>query len=248
MASEAPIAVQNGMLSSLPKAVIDSIDLEFVRLRQRQVLYRSNEPITHLDFIESGIVSLVTILSDGGTSEGAIIGTEGVVGFRPLLGWDSAEQHAIVQFSGSAWRMTVETGARLFFEVPEFRAAILRFAGYVVSLAIQNAACNRLHSAVQRLARRLLMLSERVPGALELTQEYLAAMLGVRRTGVTQVAQSLRRSGLIEYRHGLITILDRKGLETAACECYHHDRQYFHLLVGADRCARNRMVTAVPIR
>jgi CRP-like cAMP-binding protein len=204
MAPETPITLQNNILSSLPRAVIDSMELELVPLRQRQVLYRAKEPITHLDFIESGIVSSVTILSDGSMSEGAIIGTEGAVGFRPLLGWDSAEQHAVVQFSGSAWRMTTATGARLFAEVPEFRAAVLRFVGYVVSLGLQNAACNRLHSAAQRLARRLLMISERTPDGLELTQEYLAAMLGVRRTGVTQIAHSLRRSGLIEYRHAKI--------------------------------------------
>ena len=94
---------------------------------------------------------------------------------------------------------------------------------------MQNAACNRLHSAVQRLARHLLMASERDPNGLQLTQEYLAAMLGIRRTGVTQIAQSLRRSGLMEYRHGLITILDHEGLEAVACECAHLDRQYFHL-------------------
>ena len=225
-----PTAFHNAILSALPATVVDAMELVSVPLRPRQVLYRAKEPIAQLDFIEQGVVSLVTILSDGGTTEGGMIGFEGLVGFRPLLGWDSAAQHALVQLPGSAWRMTVETGIRLFAEVPEFRTQVLRFTGYFLSLGLQNAACNRLHSSVQRLARRLLMVSDRTPDALNLTQEYLAAMLGVRRTGVTAIAQSLRRSGLIEYRHGLITILDRAGLQTVACECYDFDSQYLRLI------------------
>ena len=201
-------------------------------MHQKEIIYRAKEPISYLHFIEDGIISIVTILTDGSTSEGAMIGAEGFVGFRPLLGWDSAEQHALVQVSGSAWRMTAETGVRLFADSPEFRAAALRFVGYFLSLGLQNAACNRLHSSVQRLARHLLMTSERTGDALNLTQEYLAAMLGVRRTGVTQVAQSLRRVGAIEYRHGLIIILDRTALQARACECQHLDREYFGLLAN----------------
>jgi CRP-like cAMP-binding protein len=126
--------------------------------------------------------------------------------------------------------MTVATGVRLFADVPEFRTAVLRFVGYFLSLGLQNAACNRLHSSVQRLARHLIMVSERTPDAMNLTQEYLAAMLGVRRTGVTAIAQSLRRSGFIEYRHGFITILDRAGLHALACECADFDSQYLKVI------------------
>ena len=232
MKAESVAYTHNGVLATLPQGMVSQLELPLIPLVQRDVLYRAGEQIEYLYFVERGIISLITIMSDGGTSEGGMIGTEGVLGFPALLGSSIASQHGIVQLPGFARRMPIAIGNRLFAELPLFRAAALRFVSYLTDTGLQTAACNRLHPAAQRAARWLLMMDDRVPHTLQLTQEFLAAMLGVRRTGFTVIAQALRRLGLIEYSHGSIRITDREGLQAVACECYARDWQRFHQSFG----------------
>ena len=197
--------------------------LEPFTLVLRQTLQDAAEPIRHVYFMEQGVSSVLNIMSDGATIEVGMIGIEGMVGVSVLLG-DGVAQRVIVQIPGKALRMPAAYLKRAFDESAAVRAVMLRFAGAMLRLSSQTAACNRLHSIEQRCARWLLMAHDRVrTDRMPMTHEFLASMLGVRRAGVTTTAGELQRSGLISYRQGEITIRDPGGLEALACECYGAD-------------------------
>jgi CRP-like cAMP-binding protein len=219
---------RNRLLSALPATELDRLwpDLHPVAWSMQQTLYEVGEPIEQVYFIEQGLACVVVIMADGATSEVGMIGFEGMAGASLLLGADTAAQHVIVQVPGTGLRMNAAACRAAFAQRPVFHTGILRFIGGFLNLSAQTAACNRLHSARQRSARWLLMASDRIGSdTMPMTHEFLASMLGIRRTGVTAIARELQRAGLIRYRHGQIAITDRDGLEAAACECYRIDQE-----------------------
>jgi CRP-like cAMP-binding protein len=209
-------------------------------LRQSELLdlphghqaYEPGAPITEVYFPQTAVFSMVREMTDGAGIEVGTIGREGVVGGSVFSGATSMSTRCIVQIAGRAWRIAAPAlraaAARSHVDGPDTTegSAILadlmhRYTQALFEQVSQTAACNRLHALEQRCARWLLMTHDRVDGdELTLTQEFLSYMLGVRRAGVTEACGTLQRSGLIRYRHGHITIVDRAGLEAATCECY----------------------------
>ena len=224
----------NRLLAALPPEDFDALrpNLYRVSWSTRQTLYEVGSTIEYVYFSEAGIASIVTIMADGSTSEVGMIGIEGIVGVPALLGTEVSAQNIIVQLPGSALRMDARLCKAAFDQRPSTRAIMLRFIDAFLNMIAQTAACNRLHSARQRCARWLLMASDRIESdTMPMTHEFLSFMLGIRRTGITAIARELQRSGLIQYRHGRISISDRDGLKTVACECYSIDRQQLRRLI-----------------
>jgi CRP-like cAMP-binding protein len=221
-------AIKNRLLAGLSAGDLADLvkHLEPVTLPKKQVLYEVGAPLDQVYFIEDGLASVLTIMCDGASSEVGMVGREGLIGVSALLGGKVSAQHVVMQLPGTAHRIAALRCKVAFENSPSIRAVLLRFVEDLLNLSAQTAACNRLHLVEQRTARWLLMASDRVASkVLPLTQEFLAAMLGVRRSGVSEAASVLQRSGLIRYRRGQITIINREGLEKTACECYGLDRQ-----------------------
>jgi CRP-like cAMP-binding protein len=201
-------------------------DLHPVTLPKKQVIYEVGAPLDQIYFIEEGLASVLTMMEDGASSEVGMVGPEGLIGVSALLGGKVSAQHIVIQLPGTAHRITATACKAVFERNARVRHVLLRFVEDLLNLSSQTAACNRLHQVEQRTARWLLMSSDRTDSnVLRLTQEFLAAMLGVRRSGFSEAAAELQRSGLIRYRRGEITIIDRAGLEKTACECYGLDKQ-----------------------
>ena len=184
-------------------------------------MIRPGELPEYAHFMTSGITSVVTYMQDGRVAEVGLIGKEGMVEAVHLLGPANSPTTAFVQVAGSALRIPFEEIQKEAFASGPLLRAILEFIQRHNFALTQIAACNGLHEIEERLARWLLMVQDRVESSkFDLTQEFLASMLGSRRTSVTLAAGSLQKSGLIEYRRGHINILDSEGLQNAACECY----------------------------
>ena len=213
----------NLLLAALPPVYRNSLlsRLKPVSLSLRTVLYESFETPKYAHFLTSGIGSIVSSMSDGTSAEVGIWGKEGLVESFHLLGKAKIPARCFIQMEATALRMPYKELLKEFLESTELRNAVLQCVqtqGFVLG---QLAACNRLHEAEPRLARWLLMVRDRVDSdSYLLTQEFLANMLGARRTTVTAAAGSMQRRGLIKYSRGLIRIIDSRGLEAAACECY----------------------------
>jgi len=228
MALSTQIIPKNRLLAELPPEDLEQLieHLEPVTLPKKRVLYEVGAPLEHIYFIEEGVASVMTMMEDGASSEVGMVGPEGLIGVSALLGGKLSAQHVVVQLAGTAHHIPASSCKSVFDRSPGVRRVLLRFIEDLLNLSSQTAACNRLHSVEKRTARWLLMAGDRLGGnVLPLTQEFLAAMLGVRRSGVSEAAGELQRSGLIRYRRGEITIIDRQGLEKTACECYVLDRQ-----------------------
>jgi CRP-like cAMP-binding protein len=218
----------NLLLAALPAGDFAPFfsELEPIDLTLRQVLQDAADPIEHVYFVEQGVTSVLTIMRDGSAIEVGMIGTEGMVGVGALLNPDAPPQRVIVQIPGTALRMPLALCKIAFAGSEAVRTVMLRFAGALLALSAQTAACNRLHSREQRCARWLLMAYDRAKSdTMPMTHEFLASMLGVRRQGLTTMAGALQRSGLISYRQGEITIRDPEGLAARACECYRADHE-----------------------
>jgi len=192
-----------------------------VALPVRMSLYQPGQTLPYAYFLTSGIASVVTSTEEGQSTEVAMIGREGVVGGLHLLGPGKVSTVCFMQAEGSALRIDFPRLQEIFLESAEVRARVLEFVQEQAITVAQIAGCHRLHSAEQRLALWLLMAADRLGSdTLNFTQEFLAEMMGTRRTTVTAVATSLQRQGLIQYQRGRITLLSRPRLETAACYCY----------------------------
>jgi CRP-like cAMP-binding protein len=214
---------RNRLLAALPDEALWSLrpHLRTVPLPRGSVLCESGERLSRVYFPEAGAISLVTVFEDGSTAEMATVGREGVVGIGALLGGEQAFGRHVVPVAGSALSVEASRFRSVLRENGALRAACETYAQAFLAHLLQNVACNAIHKVDQRCARWLLMCDDQVEGdSFELTQEYLAELLGVRRSTVTVVAGSLQREGLIHYRRGAVTVLDRRGLETTACECY----------------------------
>ncbi len=184
-------------------------------------LYEPERTPHYVHFLTSGMASMVTYMREGDAAEVGLVGQEGIPEGLHLLGPGRVQTSCFMQIAGTGLRMRYSEFERLFQRDAVIRRAVLGFVQYQHLVLAQVAACNRLHEVEERLARWLLMVSDRLGASdLPLTQEFLAQMLGARRSTVTLVAGSLQRSGLIEYRRGEVSILDREALESTACECY----------------------------
>ena len=195
--------------------------LKPVVLKYRQVLYEPDVPIKDVFFPTTGVVSLVHTMRDGSAAEVGTIGNEGVVGLPILLGDAHGPTCAFVQVPGSGLQLGADVFRQQLAGSHSMLAIMLRYAHAVFNQVALSAACNNFHSIEQRCCRWLLMTHDRSgKDEFSLTHEFLAMMLGVRRPTVTLVAVGLQHAGLIQYRRGAVTIVNRAGLEAASCECY----------------------------
>jgi CRP-like cAMP-binding protein len=192
-----------------------------VDLPTRTLLHEQGETPAHVYFLCTGVASLVVTMAEGGSAEVGLTGHEGVVGAMQLLGPTPTPSQSFILMQGSAMRIRLDDLRGIFLASDELRCRILEFVQQQNVTLEQLAACNKLHAAEQRLARWLLMCRDRSEqDTMTLTQEFMADMLGTRRTTVTMVASSLQERGMISYRRGKVTILSHKELEKAACHCY----------------------------
>ena len=202
-------------------------------LRYRQSLYRARKPIGFVYFIETGVGSLVNTMANGDAAEVGTIGNEGVVGLPILLGDDRAPTNVYVQVPGAGLRMEASLFEKELARSASMRIVMLHYAHAFFNQVAQSAACNQFHSIEQRCCRWLLMTHNRMQSdEFLLTQEFLAMMLGVQRTGVSTAAAALQRAGLIRYKRGDVTIIDRAGLIRRSCECYGISKKEFDRLLG----------------
>lgn len=186
-----------------------------------KVLYESGDALNHVFFPIDCIVSLIYVMEDGASADISVVGNEGIVGIAVFMGGESTPSRAIVQSAGYAYRLSATRLREAFNRDANMRLLLLRYTQSLIAQMAQTAVCNRHHSIDQQLCRWLLLSLDRSPGnKLILTQELIAGMLGVRREGVTVAAGKLQKLGVIEYKRGHITVLDRKKLESLSCECY----------------------------
>ena len=226
---------RNGLLARLSEpsrsALLHAADV--VRLDLRQRLYDSGTTIEHVYFPVTAVVSVVTVMSAGPAVEIATVGNEGLVGLPALLGEPSSPARVFAQVPGAAVRAPTATLAAAMCTDVVFGQVVRRYALAFLTQVAQSAACNRLHAVEQRCARWLLMTHDRVGGdRFDVTQDFLAQMLGVRRATVSAAAGALQRAGLIRYSRGRIRILDREGLERASCECFATVRRHYQRVLG----------------
>jgi len=215
--------VANSLLAALPGKNYQRLlsGLEPVVLNFGDVLYEPGRKIRHVYFPGNSLVSLLTVVDGRTALEVGMVGREGMVGLPLALGTDISSVRALVQGSGTALRMTSKRFSKEIRKSPQLQQGVHRYANALIAQVSQTAACNRFHVVGARLARWLLMTRDRMrSGEFRLTHEFLAHMLGVRRVGVTTAARKLQARKLIDYSRGQIRILDHKGLEAAACECY----------------------------
>ena len=226
---------QNRLLAALPRDVQLRLvsKMEKVSLASQQVLYAANAPISHVWFLLSGVISLVITMKNEATVEVATIGNEGLIGTPVFLGVDHGTTQALCQVSGQALKMRVDAFKRALRDHPELHVIVERYLQAMISQISQSTACNHVHTMQERMCRWLLMTHDRVGmDEFNLTQEFLAEMLGVRRPSVTVSAGRLQKAGLIRYQRGRIRVLDRAGLEACSCECYEVVRQEFDRLLA----------------
>jgi CRP-like cAMP-binding protein len=196
-------------------------ELELVKLPLGHSLHESGGHLQHVFFPVEGIVSLLYVTRGGNSAELAVIGCEGMVGISLFMGGETTPNRAVVQCACKAYRLPAATLKACFAEGGALQLTLLKYTQALITQISQTAVCNLHHSVDQQLCRWLLLSLDRLPeNKLQMTQELIANMLGVRRQGVTESAGKLEHEGLISYSRGLITVLDRPGLEKRACECY----------------------------
>jgi CRP-like cAMP-binding protein len=227
---------ENRLLVGLPEPVQREIEgsLERVSLGVKHLLYDRHAHITAVYFPLTCVASMVVVMEDGGTVEVGTVGNEGMVGTPLLLGTDRSMSTVFCQIPGEALRMSAEDFKRHIDDRHgPFASQIARYQQVLTNQIAQSVACNHLHSVEERTARWLLMTHDRVgKDEFPLTQEFLSQMLGVRRPSVTIAAGLMEKAGLITYKRGRITIVNREGLEATTCECYGVVRAEYERLLG----------------
>ena len=206
---------------------------EPIMLVPPEVLCEPGQPTQHVYFPTEGFISLVAMIDGSPGVEVGLVGREGMVGAQLALGVATSPMHALVQGAGAAWRIGAVAFRRELARSPTLQRALSRYVYVLMAQHATSAACLRFHQIGPRLARWLLMSQDRAhTDTFRVTQEFLAYMLGVRRVGITGAAGALQRGGLIEYHRGNFTVLDRAGLEAAACGCYAADRRTYSEVLG----------------
>jgi CRP-like cAMP-binding protein len=227
-------ARRNRLLAGLPEEDFLALapHMELVTLSLGNTVVSPDEPIPYAYFPLTCLLSMVMVMSDGSSVESGAVGLQGMSGLPALLGAGTTPMQTVVQIPGEAIRIKSQTLKEEFDRGGALQNLIYRYIHALIITGSQSAACNRLHMIEARLARWLLMSSDGVNSEeLAITHEFLAAMLGVRRAGVTEAAGKLQESGLIKYRRRVIEIIDRGRLERAACECYGNVRTEFERLL-----------------
>jgi len=220
---ETPHPERNQILAALPRAERERLfpHLKIVEMPLGTVVYESGATLPHMYFPVGCIVSLLYVLKDGSSAEIAVVGNEGAIGVALFMGGETTPSRAIVQSAGYAYRLTERRLKEEFTRHGEMLHLLLRYTQSLIMQMAQTAICNRHHSVHQQLCRWLLLSLDRLPSnKLAMTQELIANMLGVRREGVTEAAGKLQKLGVIRYRRGRITVIDRPKLELLSCECY----------------------------
>ena len=214
---------QNRLLAALPDEDYQriAIQLELVSLPLGESIYEAGDKIEHIHFPINCILSLLYVMKNGSSAEIAVAGNEGLVGVALFMGGGSTPSRAVVQSAGHSYRMKGVLLKQEFDQSHALQVRLLRFTQALITQMSQTAVCNRHHSVDQQLSRWLLLSLDRLSSnKLEMTQELIANMLGVRREGVTEAAGKLQAKGIIQYSRGHITVLDRPKLESQVCECY----------------------------
>jgi CRP-like cAMP-binding protein len=214
---------RNRLLLALPTVDYRALlpNLEAVILPHGAVLFEARDPITHIYFPQRCVVSMLSAAGEGPGVEVGLIGNEGMVGLSVYLGATTSTTQAVLQIPDGAWRMEVGAFARAVASQASLRQVLQRYTQSLFSQVTQVLACNERHEVGPRCARWLLMAHDRVGlDRFQLTQEFLGQMLGARRPTVSIAARGLQTLGLITYARGIVTVLDRTGLEDAACTCY----------------------------
>ena len=221
--------VRNKLLLAIPDEEFRRIRprLQFVDLPHHFILHQPHQAVRFAHFPNAGLISLVVELKDGRTVEAGLLGNEGASGMPAVLGLSRSPLREIVQIEGDAFRIRVNALRELLPSTPVLQATLNRYAAGLAMQVAQTAACNRLHKIEERLSRWLLIAQDRVDsGIVPITHDFLATMLGTDRPSVTVAAGILQREGIIEYTRGSVRILNRKKLESFACECYALIKQY----------------------
>jgi len=214
---------QNHLLAALPAAEFERVrpQLELTQLTLGQVLYESGAELRDVYFPTDSIISLLYVLVDGASAEIAVVGNDGLIGIALFMGGETTPNRAVVQSAGHAYRLKGQLLKDEFNRAGELQHLLLRYTQALLTQMSQTAVCNRHHTVDQQLCRWLLLSLDRLSSnELNMTQELMANMLGVRREGVTEAASKLQKAGLIDYTRGHITVINRPGLEARACECY----------------------------
>lgn len=221
--TDRPEPLQNRLLAALSGDARKRIfpKLKLIEMFLGDVIYESDQSIEYVYFPVDCIISLLYVMVNGASAEISVVGKEGMAGVAVIMGGESTPNRFIVQSHGHAYRLPAADLKHEFNEHSEIRIITLRFTQALITQMSQTAVCNRHHSIDQQLCRWLLLSLDRLEGnELNMTQELIANMLGVRREGVTEAAGKLQRLGVIKYRRGRIMVLDRPKLESLCCECY----------------------------
>ena len=225
---------RNRLLACLPPEDLDILCPHLVHLNMEKgaLLCEPGDPIEHVYFPHDAVVSLMTLMREGEAVESSTIGREGAFGLPAAVSPRVALSRAIIQVAGRVSRVEAARLHEVWEASPALRSLVDRHGEALYGHAIQSVACNALHSVEARFCRWLLSCQDRIGSSrVSLTQEFLADMLGVQRTTVTAVARVLQASGLIQYRRGIVDILDRPGLEAVSCECYDAVRRTYDRLL-----------------
>lgn len=225
---------RNALLRLLPPSDLERLwpRLEPVELTLKTVLLAPGAVVESVHFVETGTVSMIAVMEDGMQIEVGLVGPEGMAGLPLLFGEPTSALEGLVQVGGTALRLPAAAFRTALAELPSLLPVLLRYVDAFHSQVAQTAACNGRHQIVQRLARWLLMTHDRVEGdSFDMTQEFMSAMLGVQRPGVTLAMGTLQHAGLVRHDRGTAWVLDRPGLEAVSCECYGAVQQRFDWLM-----------------
>jgi CRP-like cAMP-binding protein len=237
-----PSPRQNRLLAALPPEDYERLlnDLELVPMLVGDVVCESGAQMSHAFFPTTAIVSLQYVMENGSSAEIAGVGNEGLVGIPLIMGGETTLSRSIVQTGGQGYRLKQSILVQEFNRGGAMMRLLLRYTQALITQMSLTAACNRRHTLEQQLCRWFLLTLDRMPGnELIMTQELIASMLGVRREGVTEAAGKLQRAGIINYRRGHITVLEREGLNSRACECYEVVKKEFDRLLPGETAGRS---------